>query len=221
LDLLAHIPRDQRDGRLHFGHDTLGFLHAIEARLAEAFLLGDGADRVDLVLDIADNQLPVATDPAIQVHAMVRLANGANTLANRLSRWREALALLASHCHLLFSLGQTWGALRRAPWTAPFWESAGTLGVCVYTVELRCSRRHGLLCGALLGGYGGHDSLAQLVLHMQEVWRVMRAEGMCHIREEPWRFVTRRLDHLAVEPCQGVLHQGVPGVLIARLGRVL
>jgi len=59
------------------------------------------------------------------------------------------------------------------------------------------------------------------MLHMKEVWRVMRAEVMFHIREEPWRFVTCRLDHLAVEPCQGVLHQGIPGVLIARLGRVL
>jgi hypothetical protein len=40
--LLAHIPRDEIDGCLHFGHHTLGFLEPIQERLAEAFVLGSG-----------------------------------------------------------------------------------------------------------------------------------------------------------------------------------
>ena len=56
---------------------------------------------------------------------------------------------------------------------------------------------------------------------MEEVRRVVRAEVMFNIREEPWRFVTRRLDHFTFEQRQGVRHQLVPGVLITRLGRVL
>jgi hypothetical protein len=48
----------------------------------------------------------------------------------------------------------------------------------------------------------------------------MRAEVLLHIREEPWRLIARRLDHLTFEQRQGARHQGVPGVLITRLGRV-
>src|SRR5690348_1225849 len=36
-DLLPYIPRDELDGRLHFGHDALGFLNALHAALVEPF----------------------------------------------------------------------------------------------------------------------------------------------------------------------------------------
>ena len=65
--LLPHIRRHELDRGLHLGHHTFRFRDTLHARCTEAFLLGDGAGRVDLVLDIADNQLPVATDPSIQV----------------------------------------------------------------------------------------------------------------------------------------------------------
>ena len=48
--LLPHIPRDELDGRLHFGHHTLRFRDPLQARLAELFLLGNGADRGDVLL---------------------------------------------------------------------------------------------------------------------------------------------------------------------------
>ena len=51
-DLLPHIPRDELDGRLHFGHDPLGFVDALQAALAESFVLGNGANLLDVPLDI-------------------------------------------------------------------------------------------------------------------------------------------------------------------------
>jgi hypothetical protein len=58
--LLPHIPRDKRNGRPHFGHHALGLLDPPQARLAEVFLLGNGADRVKVLRDIAGNALAVA-----------------------------------------------------------------------------------------------------------------------------------------------------------------
>jgi len=52
---------------LHFGHHTLGFLDPLQACLAEAFLLSNDADRVDVLLDIPRNELAVATDTALHV----------------------------------------------------------------------------------------------------------------------------------------------------------
>ena len=85
MDLLAHIPRDELDGRLHFGHHALGFLDTLQAGLAEVFLLGNGADRVDVVLDIPRNELAVATHAALQVDKVVGVADGADALGDLLA----------------------------------------------------------------------------------------------------------------------------------------
>ena len=52
MDLLTDVTGDKRDSRLHFGHDPLGFIDAIETSLAELFVLGDGTNRLDLRADI-------------------------------------------------------------------------------------------------------------------------------------------------------------------------
>ena len=57
--LLPDVTRDKRDRRLHFGQHALGFLDALQARLAEPFVLGNGANRVHLLLDISRNELPI------------------------------------------------------------------------------------------------------------------------------------------------------------------
>src|SRR5439155_14890813 len=54
-DLLPHITRHKRDGRLHFRHDTLGFLDTLHAALAEPFMLGNGAKLLDVPLDSSGN----------------------------------------------------------------------------------------------------------------------------------------------------------------------
>jgi len=52
LDLLANITGDKRAGGLHFRHDALGFLDALQAALAEPFVLGNSADLLDVGLDV-------------------------------------------------------------------------------------------------------------------------------------------------------------------------
>jgi len=84
-DLLPYIPRHERDRRWHCGHHPLRFLDAIQARLAESFLMGDGADGVDVVWDITDDQLPVSPDASLQVDKVVGVTDGAEALSERFS----------------------------------------------------------------------------------------------------------------------------------------
>jgi hypothetical protein len=72
--LLPHRPRDERDGRLHFGHHTLRLCDPLQARLAALVLLGHGTDRGDGPLDIPGDGLAVATHAALQVHKVVGVA---------------------------------------------------------------------------------------------------------------------------------------------------
>src|SRR5713101_4327269 len=112
--LLPHIPRDKRNGGLHFGHHALGFRDTIQARLAEAFLLRNGAHRVDVLLDIPGNELAVATHAALQVDKVVGVADGADTLGDLLALFAEALVLVASGFHVLLHLLQARGYFWRA-----------------------------------------------------------------------------------------------------------
>src|SRR5262245_30249178 len=90
LDLLADIPRDELNSGLHFGHDTLCFREALQARLAEPFLLRNGANRLDVMLDIRGNELAVAPYAALQVHKVVGVTDGTEALGDRLALSAEA-----------------------------------------------------------------------------------------------------------------------------------
>ena len=81
IDLLAHITRDELDGRLHFRHDALGFLDALQAALAEPFVLGDRTNLLDVRVDISGNELAVATYPAVEIDTMVAVAEPRMLLA--------------------------------------------------------------------------------------------------------------------------------------------
>jgi hypothetical protein len=107
FDLLAHIARDELDRRLHFGYYTPCFLDALQACLAESFLLGDAADGGDVVLDIAGNELPVATDASLEVDKVVRVPNGLDALPDYLALLYEPLVLVASRLYLSLGLLQT------------------------------------------------------------------------------------------------------------------
>ena len=69
----------------------------------------------------------------------------------------------------------------------------------------------------LFGGQRCYDRLAQLMLHMEEVRRVMHPQMVFNISKKPGRFVTRRLDDVTLEMRQSACHQLVPGILIAGL----
>src|SRR5215813_2532239 len=132
--LLPHIPRDKLDGRPHFGYHALGFRDPIQACLAEVFLLGNGADRVDVLRDIAGNELAVTTHAALQVHKMVGVADGAHALCDLLALPGETLVLVVRCCHILGSLLQAWRHLWRTAWTT---LSRLTIGVVEALVHPR------------------------------------------------------------------------------------
>src|SRR5712692_5437961 len=59
------------------------------------------------------------------------------------------------------------------------------------------------------------------MLHMEQVRRVMCPQVMFNIGQQTWRFIAGGLNHATVEPRQSLLHERLPGVLVAALGRLL
>src|SRR5262249_61152877 len=78
-DLLPHITGDKRDSRLHFRHHPLGFLDAFHTALAEAFVLGNGANLRDVLVDISGDQLAVAAYSTLEIDKVVIVANAPDT----------------------------------------------------------------------------------------------------------------------------------------------
>jgi hypothetical protein len=85
IDLLSHIPRDKLNGRLHFGHHPLGFVDAIEAALAQVFVLSNGTNHCDVSADIGGDQLAVSTHAAVEVDKVIGLADGLKPLFDLLA----------------------------------------------------------------------------------------------------------------------------------------
>jgi hypothetical protein len=185
------------------------------------FLLGNGADRVDVPLDIPGNELTIATHATLQVDKVVRVADSANALGDLRALLGEALVLVASGFDFLRNLLDTRCHLWGAPWTPLCWLVVGTATVLWHTLERLFRLNDCLLGSSLFRGHGGGDSLAQFMLHMEEVRRVMRPQVVLNIRQQAWGFITGRLNHFTVEPQQSLFHEFLPGVLIACLRRLL
>ena len=147
-ELLPHILGYKLDCRLHFGHHALRLLDALQARLAESFLMGDAADGVDVVLDIAGNQLRVATHASIQVDKVVRVTDGPDALSDRLSPPHETLVLVASCFHLALGLLQTRGHLGRTPRAVLCRLVVGVVELFLHPCEHLFHLRRGL-CGCV------------------------------------------------------------------------
>jgi hypothetical protein len=52
MNLLSHITGDKLNGCLYFGHHPFSFVDPTETALAEVFVLGDGAHRLNVSADI-------------------------------------------------------------------------------------------------------------------------------------------------------------------------
>jgi hypothetical protein len=78
-----------------------------------------------------------------------------------------------------------------------------------------------LRCRPLLGGHGAADRFDQLMLHMEEVRRVVCAEVMFNISQQARCFIAGRLNDLTVQTRKRLLHERMPRVLIAALCRLL
>jgi hypothetical protein len=90
-----------------------GFLDPVQACLTESFLLGNNANRVNLCLDIARNELAVATHAAFQVDKVVGMADSADAPSDRLALLGEALVLSACSLRFLCDLLQPCSGLGR------------------------------------------------------------------------------------------------------------
>ena len=114
MDLLSHLPRDEGNGRLHFRHHPLGLSHPLHACLTEPFVLGNGANRVNLCADICRNALAVSAHASLSIDTVVGLAEVTDALGDLLSLGTDALELLARRlrvlCELLQACGCLWGA---------------------------------------------------------------------------------------------------------------
>src|SRR5438132_12024227 len=59
------------------------------------------------------------------------------------------------------------------------------------------------------------------MLHMEEGRRVMGPKVMLNIRQQSGRFIARELNNVTIETGERLLHEGMPRVVIAGLGRLL
>jgi hypothetical protein len=152
---------------LHFGHHPLGFIDSIEAGLAEPFLLGNGANRGDLLADIRGDELAVSTHTALQINKVVGVANGPDALGDLLSLLEEALVLVASRCNSLRHLLQTFTSLWGAPGAALVWLVESVVEALLNSVEHLFRLCDGLVSRPLFGSHWRGNGLAQLLLHME------------------------------------------------------
>src|SRR5262245_24845037 len=167
--LLPHIARDERDGGLHFGHHTLGFLDPLQAWLAEAFLVSNDADRVDVLLDIPGNELAVATYTALQVDKVIGMAEATDTLGDQRALRSETLVLVLRCRHILGSLLQAWRRLWRAAWTTFGRLAVGVGKTLVDPLERLFRLRHSLGRRSRCDSQRRCDRFAPLLLHLEEV----------------------------------------------------
>jgi hypothetical protein len=152
----AHMPKAHQpylDGRLPFGHHALGFRETLQARLAEVFLLGNGADRIDMLLDIPGHELAVSAAPSLQVNTVVSVTNGADALGDRLALPSETLVLLARGFHVLGNLLQARCRFGGTPWTTLFTRAAGVVTVLLHPLERLFGLRDGLGGRSLFDGH--------------------------------------------------------------------
>jgi hypothetical protein len=128
---------------------------------------------------------------------------------------------LTSRCYVLRHLCQMRCRLGGTPWTTLFRLAGGGMEMLLSLVERFCRLHDGLGGSPLFGSPGGRDRLAPFMLHREEVRRVRRPQGVCHVGEKPWSLIACRLNDPTVETRKGLLHEGMPGILIACSSRLL
>ena len=218
--LLPHVPGDELDRGLHFGNHALRFLDTLQTRLTEVCLLGNGTDGMELGMDITRNEFAVTTHAALQIDEVIGMANSADALRDLLALCAKALVRVARSLQRVFDLLQVCNALWRAARAALHGRVGGRREILVRLLERLFCLGDSLGDRPLFGGSWDRDCFAQFMLYMEEVRGVMRPQVVFNIGQKPWGFITGRLYHPTIETRQGRLHQGLPGVVITRLGRV-
>ena len=153
--------------------------------------------------------MAVSAHPALEIDKMVVVANATDTRLDLFALLSETLVLTTSRFECLLGVLQAHGCLWGAPWTALFGLITRVFRVTLQPFELLFGLGDGLVGRPFFGGHGTRNRFDQLVLHMEQVRRVMRLQIVFHIGQQPERFITGGLDHPAVELCQGRFHEGI------------
>ena len=135
-DLLSDLTRDALDGRLHFGHAPLGCVDVLQAALAESCVLGNGANRLDVPLDIGGDAWAIAASPALASDKGIVVTNAPETRLDLGTLRTETLGLAPGRVERVLSWLQAYGVL----WGTP------------------CPARRGLVTRALPGALGSRSS---------------------------------------------------------------
>jgi hypothetical protein len=167
-DLLAHLPRDARNGGRHVGHHALSCLETLQAGLAEPFLRRHGAHRVDVALAIPGHALPVATHAARHIDTVVGVADGAETLDDLIALCAEALGLVTCCVPLVFDRLQARDALRGTARATRCQLVVGPVEVLVPPRERLCRLGDRPMGRPLCDGHRSGDRLAQCMLPREE-----------------------------------------------------
>src|SRR5262249_13559217 len=103
-DLAPHITGDKLDGGSHFGHDPLGFLDTRHTALAESFVLGHGANLLDVPLDIRGDEVAVAAHPTLQIDKMVVVTDAPDTRLDLCTLLGQVLMCTADSARAVWSV---------------------------------------------------------------------------------------------------------------------
>src|SRR5262249_9753354 len=115
---------------------------------------------------------------------------GADTLGDRLALPSETLGLLAGGSHVLCNLFQARCHFGGTPWTTLITRAVAVVVGLLDPLEPLFGLRHSLGSSTLVGGQWCRDRLAQLMLHMEEVRRVMHPEVVFDIRQQARGLIT-------------------------------
>jgi hypothetical protein len=130
------------------------------------FVLGNGAHRRDVALDIFGNERAVASYTTLQVNHVVGMADGADALADRRALSGETLGLLPRGVHSLQNLCRPPRHLRETTRTT-FCTCVVDVGEALLDLGERCFRlRYGFVSRPLCGGHRCRHRLAACMLHM-------------------------------------------------------
>src|SRR5207237_1728100 len=113
-DLLPDITGDERNSRLHFRHHPLGFLDAFSATLAEAFVLGNGTNLLDMFLNIRGDEWAIAAYPAFKIDKVIVVADASDVRLDLCPLLRKTRVLTTGRCKCVLSLFQAYRFLWRA-----------------------------------------------------------------------------------------------------------
>ena len=211
MDSRPDIPGDTRDGGVHCRHDALSCLAALPAVRAEPCVLGNRTTLLEAPSDSSGQMRgPCRRTPRLKITTLVGMANATEALSALRALRSEALVRTTGRCECLRGVLQAHGGFGGPARLALFGRVIGAVLVSAPPFELFHGGSDGLVCRPRFRGHGTGDGFAQRGLPMEQVRCVVGLQRVFHRGQQPGRFIARRLDHPAMELCQGRRQACIP-----------